>query len=140
MIDLIIKLATGALGGGLLGIASQFLVGWMETRRLDAESARKIAEMKALAEIKAEESAWQAFSAAQGAARPAGNEPGWCAAVLTLTRPALTVLLVAFACYVYSTATPAVRAEMTTETTACCFGAVWFWFGSRYQSKLGSKR
>lgn len=131
-----LDLILNAAGGGLFGILGQFLVGWMETRRLDAESARKIAEMKALAEMKAEESAWNAFTAAQQAAAPVETAPRWCNAVLTLTRPALTLLLLAFAAYVYSTATPATRAEMTGETTACAFGAVWFWFGSRYQSRL----
>lgn len=140
MIDLVAKLLSGALGGGLLGIAGQFLVGWMETRRLDSESRRKIAELKALAEIKAEESAWTAFTAAQEATKAPENVPAWCAAVLTLTRPALTLCLLAFAIYVYATAAPAVRADMTVETTACAFGAVWFWFGSRYQSRIAAKR
>lgn len=139
MFELIGKLLSGAVGGGLLGIAGQFLVAWMETRRLDAESRRRISEMRALAEMKAEESAWGAFAAAQTAAQPPQNVPPWCAAVITLTRPALTLLLLCFAVYVYSTATPQVRGDMTTEIVACAFGAVWFWFGSRYQSRLAQK-
>jgi len=135
-----LDLILNAAGGGLLGIAGQFLVGWMETRRLDAESRRRIAEAQALSQLKLEEANANAFAAAQtAAAAPAERSPAWCAAVLTLTRPALTLLLLAFAAYVYSTATPEVRAEMTGETTACAFGAVWFWFGSRYQSRLRSK-
>lgn len=140
MWDLVLKALSGALGGGLLGILGQFLVGWMETRRLDAESARRIAEMRAMADIKTEEAKWTAFTAAQTAAKPSGTEPAWCAAVITLTRPVLTVLLVGFAMYVYSTATNDVRAEMTNETLACCFGAVWFWFGNRYQARISARR
>jgi hypothetical protein len=135
----ILELIFNAASGGLVGILGQFLVGWMESRRLDADSRRKIAEIQAIAAAKADEAALQAFTAAQNAAAPAENAPAWCAAVLTLVRPALTLLLLSFAVFVYYTATPAVRADITGETLACAFGAVWFWFGSRYQSRLRQK-
>lgn len=137
MWDLVVKAIGGAFGGGLLGIVGQFAVGWMETKRLDAESKRRIAELQAMRDLKITEGELRAFDSAQNAA---GNSsvgaPAWCAAVLTLTRPVLTLLLVLFAACVYFSATPEVRAGMTDETTACAFGAVWFWFGSRYQSRL----
>jgi hypothetical protein len=137
MWDLIVKLVGGSLGGGLLGILGQFAVGWMETKRLDAESRRRISEMEAMRNMKIAEGELRAFDSAQNAAGNASaGAPGWCAAVITLTRPVLTFLLLCFAVYVYATAAPEVRAGMTDETTACAFGAVWFWFGSRYQARL----
>lgn len=125
--------------GGLLGILGQVAVGFLETWRADKESKRKIEEMKALSSIRVEESTWAAFGEAQKSAAAPDNAPPWAAAVITLTRPALTLLLVLFAAYVYISAVPEVRADMSGEITACAFGAVWFWFGSRYQSRVRSK-
>ena len=132
-------LLLNAAGGGLLGIVGQLAVGWFEIKRADAESRRRIAEMEALSKIRVEEAAMRAFEASQSAGKPSGNEPGWAAAVLTLARPVLTLLLVGFAVYVYSSASGEVRSDMTGEITACAFGAVWWWFGSRYQARIKSR-
>lgn len=130
-----LDLLINAAGGGLLGIVGQLAVGWFEIKRADAESRRRIAELEAASKIRVEEAQWRAFEKSQDAGRLFGNEPGWAAAVLTLARPFLTLLLVCFVVYVYATAAGEVKADMSGEITACGFGAVWWWFGSRYQGR-----
>jgi hypothetical protein len=136
----ILDIVTNFAGGGLLGIVGQFAVGWLEVWRADKESARKIAEMKALAEIKTEEVKQAAFAAAQAAEQSTNTGHGWLwvEAVKTLWRPFLTLLLLGFLVYVYSTANEYVRGEITGELTACALGAIWFWFGTRYAAALRS--
>lgn len=127
-------------GGGLLGIVGQFAVGWLDVWRADKESARKISEMKALAEIKTEEGKQVAFAAAQAAEQSTNTGHGWLwvEAVKTLWRPFLTLLLLCFLAYVYGTATETVRSDITGELTACSLGAIWFWFGTRYAAAIRS--
>lgn len=134
----ILDLLANAAGGGLLGLVSQVGLGWFEVWRADKESARKISEMKALAEIKVEEGKQAAFVAAQDAERSTAGGYIWAETVKTLWRPFLTLLLLCFLGYVFATSTAEVRADMTGELTACALGAVWFWFGTRYAAGLRS--
>lgn len=124
----------------MLGLIGQGLVGWLEIYRADKESSRKIAEMRALAEIKTEEAAWHAFAASQKASEPPANVPPWCAAIITLFRPFLTLLFFGLAAYAFATAAPAARDSMLTEINACAFGLAYWWFGSRYQSRVRSSK
>lgn len=136
----ILGILTSAASGGILGLVGQGLVGWLEIYRADRESARKIAEMKALAEIKVEETAWQAFAASQKASEPPANVPPWCAAIITLFRPFLTLLFFGLAAYAFATSAPAARDAMLSEVNACAFGLAYWWFGSRYQQRLSAKK
>lgn len=137
----ILDLLANFAGGGLLGIVGQFAVGWLDVWRADKESARRIAEMRALADIKTEEGKQAAFAAAQAAessTATAGHAWPAVEAVKTLWRPFLTLLLLCFLAYVYATATETVRADITGELTACSLGAIWFWFGTRYAAAIRS--
>lgn len=134
------SLLSSVASGGVLGLLGQGLVGWLEIYRADKESARKIAEMRALAEIKTEEAAWNAFAASQKASEAPANVPAWCAAIITLFRPALTLLFFGLAAYAFATASADVRASMISEVNACAFGLAYWWFGSRYQSRLRSTK
>lgn len=125
--------------GGLVGIIGQLGVCALEEWRAGRESARKIAEMKALAEIKAEEAAWNAFAASQKASEAPANVPAWCAATITLFRPGLTLLFFGLAAYAFAVATDATRAETLGEINSCAFGLAYWWFGSRYQARLRQK-
>lgn len=134
-----LSLLSSVASGGLLGLVGQGLVGWLEIYRADKESARKIAEMRALADIRVEEAAWNAFAASQKAGEAPANVPPWCAAVITLFRPFLTLLFFGLAAYAFATAAPAAREGMLAEVNACAFGLAYWWFGSRYQSRLAEK-
>ena len=135
----ILGLLSSVASGGLLGLLGQGLVGWLEIYRADKESARKIAEMRALAEIKVEEAAWAAFAASQKASEAPANVPPWCAAIITLFRPFLTLLFFGLAAYAFATSGPAARESMLSEVNACAFGLAYWWFGSRYQKRISSK-
>lgn len=132
-------LLTGAASGGLLGIVGQFGVGLLEEFRATRESQRKIAEMKALAEIREGEAAWKAFEASQAASRPPESVSPWCANVITLFRPGLTLLFFGLAGYAFAVSPDSTRAEYVSEINACAFGLAYWWFGSRYQQRI-SKR
>lgn len=134
--DLIGKALSGIAGGGLLGLAGQALVGWLEMKRLDADSRRRIAEAQAFADIKSEESAWTAFAASQKASEVPVNVPAWCAAIITLFRPFLTLLFFCLAWYAFGSVSEADRANVVSEVFACAFGLAYWWFGSRYQARL----
>lgn len=134
----ILDMLINAAGGGLLGLVSQLGLGWFEVWRADKESARKIAEMQALSQIKVEEGRQVAFAAAQHAEAQSTGGYVWAETIKTLWRPFLTLLLLSFLAYVFATSTPEIRADMTGELTACALGAVWFWFGTRYAAGLRS--
>ena len=136
----VLSFLSSIASGGVLGLLGQGLVGWLEIYRADKESARKIAEMRALAEIKTEEAAWHAFAASQKASEPPANVPAWCAAIITLFRPFLTLLFFGLAAYAYATSPADLRAGMVSEVNACAFGLAYWWFGSRYQQRISAKK
>lgn len=136
----LLELLSNFAGGGLLGLISQLGLGWFETWRADKESARKIAEMEALARIKVEEAAMHAFGNAQTAEATTRGGSQWAENIKTLWRPFLTLLLLVFLAVVFVMASPEVRADLSGELTACALGAVWFWFGTRYVSGLRAPR
>lgn len=127
---------TSILSGGFLGVIGQLGIGVLDEWKAGRESARKIAEMKALAEIKAEEAAWNAFAASQKASEMPAGAPPWALCVQILWRPFLTLLFFGLATYGFTQAEPERKAELMGEVFACAFGLAYWWFGSRYQQKL----
>jgi hypothetical protein len=114
----------GILGSGI----SSLLAEW----KADKESQRKLAEMKALAEIKADEAAWNAFSEAQKSVVPSESNYKWVNAAQSLVRVFLTVAFMVLVFYVYSTSTTEVRGMITDALLTASFSAFSFWFGERY--------
>lgn len=130
---------TSILSGGVLGVVGQLGVGFLEEWRAGREHDRKLAEMKLAGELKADAAAWDAFAASQKASEVAANVPAWCAAVITLFRPFLTVLFFGLAAYAFAVATAAQRSTTLDDVNACAFGLAYWWFGSRYQARLRGK-
>jgi hypothetical protein len=131
-----LSILTGAASGGLLGLVGQLGVGALEEFRAGREHSRKLAEMRALQEMKVEDSAWRAFEASQAASKVPDNVSPWCANTITLVRPGLTVLFFGLAATAYFNAPDTVRADTLSEINACAFGLAYWWFGSRYQARL----
>lgn len=122
----------GAIGAGL----SSLLAEW----KADRESKRKIEELKALAEIKADEAAWGAFTEAQKSTIPSESNYKWVNAAQSLVRVALTLGFMVLVFYVYKTATPEVRAQITDALLTAAFSAFSFWFGERYVFNRAKER
>jgi hypothetical protein len=122
----------GILGSGI----SAFLAEW----KADKESARKLAEMKAVAEIKADEAAWVAFTEAQKSVAPSEFSYKWVNAAQQLVRVFLTLGFLILVFYVYASATPEVRSQITDALLTCSFTAFSFWFGERYVFNRAKER
>lgn len=128
------------LTSGGLGFFGTIAQGWFEVWRAGKESERKIAEMRALSEMKEQEAAWTAYTAAQGAeaATNTGRGLPWVEAVKSLWRPFLTLLLLAVLAFYMSRATEPVFAACMDDLKVCAFNSIAFWFGSRYAAQIRS--
>ena len=138
----ILDLLFNAASGGVVGVALELGRGWFDVWRADREQRREIEKLEAMARIKIEGAAWDAFRESQ---RPEATDNvwPWAASVRVLMRPLLTLLLLAFLFYAFFTADAAGRADMSGELQFAGFTAIFWWFASRYRpgpaSPLGKK-
>jgi len=131
-----LDLLTNALGGGALGVLLRIGNGFFETWRADKESKLKIEEAKAMAAIAADKAAWDAFTASQNASVAPSSTPWWAAAVITLFRPAITLLLLALVAVVFFQVTHTEQAGMINEIQFAAFNAIGWWFGDRMAVRM----
>lgn len=130
-----LELLTNALGGGALGVLLRIGNGFFEEFRAGKEHARKLEEAKVMAGIAADKAAWDAFTASQQQATPPANTPGWAAAVLTLFRPFITLLLIIIVAIVFFNVTGQKQTDMVDEFQFAAFNCVGWWFGDRMARK-----
>jgi hypothetical protein len=130
-----LELLTNALGGGALGVLLRIGNGFFEEFRAGKEHARKLEEAKVMAGIAADKAAWDAFTASQQQATPPNNTPGWAAAILTLFRPFITLLLIIIVAIVFFNVTGQKQTDMVDEFQFAAFNCVGWWFGDRMARK-----
>lgn len=128
-------LVSNALGGGALGVLLRIGNGLFEEFRSTRDHARKLEEAKAMATIAADAAAWAAFTASQQAATVPANVSPWCANIITLFRPFITLALVVIATAVYFRSAGLDRAPMTEQINFAAFNCVGWWFGDRMARK-----
>ncbi len=133
-----LSLLGNVASGGLFGLVGQLATGFLHLRERAQENAHELAMIEARKGLAVEAASATAFAESQRAeAATNGNTvPPWAAAVKTLWRPFLSLLLLTLTWRIYETATPEVRdrisGDLVTVTSACVF----WWFGSRYQAAL----
>jgi hypothetical protein len=88
-----------------------------------------------MATIAADAAAWAAFTASQQAATVPSNVAPWCANVITLFRPFITITLVGVATVVYFHSAGPERAPMVEQINFAAFNCVGWWFGDRMARK-----
>jgi len=131
-----LDLLTNALGGGALGVLLRIGNGFFEEFRAGREHTRKLEEAKAMAGIAADKAAWDAFTASQNASVAPSSTPWWAAAVITLFRPAITLLLLALVALVFFQVTQTEQAGMINEIQFAAFNAIGWWFGDRMAVRM----
>ena len=131
-----LDLLTNALGGGALGVLLRIGNGFFETWRADKESKLRVEEAKAMAAIAADKAAWDAFTASQNASVAPSSTPDWAAAVITLFRPAITLLLLLLVAVVFFQVTQTEQAGMISEIQFAAFNAIGWWFGDRMAVRM----
>lgn len=129
----IIDLLTGAGTGGLIGGALALGNTWLTARiRKDERSHElQVMQLSAAQRITAEE--WASFRASQEAGGRDDSSPSyaWVGAVRSLTRPTLTIALVAAAVAVYGTVPTDMRSDIGRDLLMLAGTAVGWWFGAR---------
>jgi hypothetical protein len=130
-----LDLLTNALGGGALGVLLRIGNGFFENYKAGQDHKRKLEEARVMAEIAADKSKWDAFTASQQAATPPANISTWAANVITLFRPAITFLLLVLVTIVFFRVTETEQAEMIDEIQFCAFNCIGWWFGDRMTRK-----
>jgi hypothetical protein len=130
-----LDLLTNALGGGALGVLLRIGNGFFETWRADKESKLKIEEARAMAAIAADKAAWDAFTASQAQATAPTSTPGWAAAILTLFRPFITLLLLIIVAVIFFNVTGQEQADMVDEFQFAAMNCIGWWFGDRMVRK-----
>jgi hypothetical protein len=139
ILGILFNAASGGLVGGLLNLGTR----WFEVYAKRKEAEVEIMKMEAMAKIKVEEMSWAAFGKSQENVNEdvviSDKASPWVINIgelvdcfRSVTRPALTWLLLAFLVYVYSSAEPAQRASLGEQITFGAFTALFWWFGSRY--------
>ncbi len=133
-----LDLASGGLAGGALALLSHVTNGftsWLaartEMKRRQLEMTHEATMFPLRAEAAKTENEWKAFNASHASAVGTVNDatPGWATAVLTCTRPALTLGLCLAAVALHLLGKPApVIDEMAG------FSVGW-WFGNRQLRK-----
>ena len=131
----LLDLASSALGGGALGVILRIGNGFFEEFKAGRDHARKLEEAKTMATIAADAAAWAAFTASQQAATVPSNVSPWCANVITLFRPFITLTLVGVATVVYFHSVGSERTPMAEQVNFAAFNAVGWWFGDRMAKK-----
>ena len=131
----ILDLLGNALGGGALGVILRIGNGFFEEYKAGKDHARKLEEAKTMATIAADAAAWAAFTASQQAATVPSNVSPWCANVITMFRPFITLTLVVIATVVYFHSVGPERTPMAEQVNFAAFNAVGWWFGDRMAKK-----
>ena len=131
----LLDLASSALGGGALGVILRIGNGFFEEFKAGRDHARKLEEAKTMATIAADAAAWAAFTASQQAATVPSNVAPWCANIITLFRPFITLTLVGVATVVYFHSVGSERTPMAEQVNFAAFNAVGWWFGDRMAKK-----
>jgi hypothetical protein len=131
----IIDLLGNALGGGALGVLLRIGNGFFDEYKAGKDHARKLEEAKTMAGIAADAAAWSAFTASQQAATVPSNVSPWCANVITMFRPFITLTLVIIATIVYFHTVATERAPMVEQINFAAFNCVGWWFGDRMTKK-----
>jgi len=130
-----LDLLTNALGGGALGVLLRIGNGFFENYKAGQDHKRELEKAKAMAEIAANKAQWDAFTASQQAATPPANISDWAANVITLFRPAITLLLLVLVTMVFFRVTALEQADMIDEIQFCAFNCIGWWFGDRMSRK-----
>lgn len=130
-----LELLSSVLGGGALGVILRIGNGFFEAWRADKESKMRVEEAKAMAAIAADKAAWDAFTASQQQATPPANTPAWAAAILTLFRPFITLLLITITAIIFFHVTGKEQASMIDEFQFAAMNCVGWWFGDRMVRK-----
>ncbi len=131
-------LASGGLTGGALALVSHLtngLTSWLAARTEMKKRAMEMQHEATMFPLRAEaaktENEWKAFNASHLSAAGTVNDatPGWASAVLTCTRPALTLglCLASFVLHVAGMPAPVID-ELAGF-------AVGWWFGNRQLGK-----
>ena len=131
----ILDLIGNALGGGALGVILRIGNGFFEEYKAGKDHTRKLEEAKTMATIAADAAAWAAFTASQQAATVPSNVAPWCANVITLFRPFITLTLVGVATVVYFHTVGSERTPMAEQLNFAAFNCVGWWFGDRMAKK-----
>ena len=131
----LLDLASSALGGGALGVILRIGNGFFEEFKAGRDHARMLEEAKTMATIAADAAAWAAFTASQQAATVPSNVAPWCANIITLFRPFITLTLVGVATVVYFHSVGSERTPMAEQVNFAAFNAVGWWFGDRMAKK-----
>jgi hypothetical protein len=131
----ILDLLGNALGGGALGVILRIGNGFFEEFKAGRDHARKLEEAKTMATIAADAAAWAAFTASQQAATVPSNVAPWCANIITLFRPFITLTLVGVATVVYFYSVGTERSSMAEQVNFAAFNSVGWWFGDRMAKK-----
>lgn len=133
----LLDLLFNAASGGVVGVALEIGRGFFDVWRADREQKREIEKMEAMARIKIEGAAWDAFAKSQQP-EALDNVWPWAASIRVLMRPALTLLLLGFLFYAYFTAAEPARLDMNGELQFAGFTAIFWWFASRYNARPSS--
>lgn len=130
-----LDLLTNTLGGGALGVLLRIGNGFFENYKAGQDHKRELEKAKAMAEIAADKAQWEAFTASQQAAIVPANVSTWTANVITLFRPAITLLLLVLVAIVFFNVPDFEQADMVDEVQFAAFNCVGWWFGDRMTRK-----
>lgn len=130
-----LDLLTNALGGGALGVLLRIGNGFFENYKAGQDHKRELEKARAMAEIAADKAQWEAFTASQQAAIVPANVSTWTANVITLFRPAITLLLLVLVAIVFFNVPALEQADMVDEVQFAAFNCVGWWFGDRMTRK-----
>jgi len=130
-----LDLLTNALGGGALGVLLRIGNGFFDNYKAGQEHKRELEKAKAMASIAADKAQWVAFTASQNAAIAPVNTAPWAANVLTLFRPAITLLLLVLVTIIFFNVPDFEQADMVDEVQFAAFNCVGWWFGDRGNRK-----
>jgi hypothetical protein len=130
-----LDLFSNALGGGALGVLLRIGNGFFENYKAGQDHKRKLEEAKAMAEIASNKAQWDAFTASQQAATVPSNVSQWTANIITLFRPAITLLLLILVAIVFFRVTASDQADMIDQIQFCAFNCIGWWFGDRMARK-----
>ena len=131
----ILDLVSNALGGGALGVVLRIGNGFFEEFKAGRDHTRKLEEAKVMSGIAADAAAWTAFTESQKAAIVPSNVSPWCANVITLFRPFITITLIIIATVIYFNSVGPERTPILEQINFAALNCVGWWFGDRMAKK-----